>query len=49
MLSERWTTPDRTICQSIIEAHGGSIWVVRNEAQGVTFSFSLPIDMSDVT
>jgi len=36
------------ICQSIIEAHGGRIWVVRNEAQGVTFSFSLLIDMSDV-
>jgi PAS domain S-box-containing protein len=36
------------ICQSIIEAHGGRIWVVRNEAQGVTFSFSLPIDISDV-
>ena len=36
------------ICQSIIEAHGGRIWVMRNEAQGVTFSFSLPIGMSEV-
>ncbi|MEW9584768.1 AAA family ATPase [Paraburkholderia sp. DGU8] len=32
------------ICQSIVEAHGGRIWVARNEAQGVTFSFSLPVD-----
>jgi signal transduction histidine kinase len=36
------------ICQSIVEAYGGRIWVVRNEEQGVTFSFSLPIEMSDV-
>jgi PAS domain S-box-containing protein len=36
------------ICQSIIQAHSGRIWVVRNEAQGVTFSFRLPIDISDV-
>lgn len=36
------------ICRSIIEAHGGRIWVVPNEAQGVTFSFSLPIDAPEV-
>jgi signal transduction histidine kinase len=30
------------ICRSIVEAHAGAIWVVRNEVRGVTFSFSLP-------
>ncbi|NPT56109.1 trifunctional serine/threonine-protein kinase/ATP-binding protein/sensor histidine kinase [Paraburkholderia elongata] len=37
------------ICQSIVEAHGGRIWVVRNEIRGVTSSFGLPTDISDVT
>lgn len=37
------------ICQSIIEAHGGRIWVVRNEIRGMTFSFVLPTDISDAT
>jgi two-component system, LuxR family, sensor kinase FixL len=31
------------ICRSIIEAHEGRIWFVRNEDRGMTFSFSLPI------
>lgn len=34
------------ICQSIIEAHGGRIWVVRNQTAGVTFSFTLPASSS---
>jgi PAS domain S-box-containing protein len=37
------------ICRSIVEAHGGRIWVVRNEIRGVTFSFSLPTEPSDAT
>jgi PAS domain S-box-containing protein len=37
------------ICRSIVEAHAGSIWVVRNEVCGVTtFSFGLPAEPSDV-
>ncbi|WP_158790822.1 PAS domain-containing protein [Granulicella sp. L60] len=32
-----------SICRSIIEAHGGSIWVTRNKDQGATFSFRLPV------
>jgi two-component system sensor kinase FixL len=31
-----------TICQSIIEGHGGRIWAVANESEGVTFRFRLP-------
>jgi signal transduction histidine kinase len=29
------------ICRSIVEAHGGRVWVTRNTEQGVTFHFSL--------
>jgi two-component system, LuxR family, sensor kinase FixL len=37
------------ICRSIVEAHAGRIWAVRNVSRGVTFSFSLPIDSSNAT
>jgi signal transduction histidine kinase len=30
-----------SICQSIIEAHGGRIWAVPNEGPGTTFQFTL--------
>lgn len=30
------------ICQSIIEAHNGKIWITPNEKEGVTFRFRLP-------
>jgi two-component system sensor kinase FixL len=32
------------ICQSIVEAHGGQIWITPNEDEGVTFRVRLPID-----
>ncbi|MCW3846582.1 response regulator [Sphingomonas sp. LB-2] len=32
------------ICQSIVEAHGGEIWITPNEDEGVTFRVRLPID-----
>jgi hypothetical protein len=37
------------ICRSIVEAHAGRIWAVRNEVRGVTSSFSLPVETSDAT
>jgi PAS domain S-box-containing protein len=33
------------ICRSIVESHGGRIWAERNEHNGATLTFSLPIDM----
>jgi two-component system sensor kinase FixL len=32
-----------SICQSIVEAHGGKIWSEANLPQGVTFRFRLPV------
>jgi signal transduction histidine kinase len=35
------------ICRSIIESHGGRLWVTPNAAQGVTFYFTLPNELVD--
>ncbi len=32
-----------SICRSIIEAHGGTLWATPNEEAGVTFSFKIPV------
>jgi two-component system sensor kinase FixL len=38
-----------SICRSIIEAHGGKIWVDPARENGARFGFSLPLSHSAVT
>jgi PAS domain S-box-containing protein len=33
------------ICRSIVESHGGRLWVEKNEPQGAKFIFTLPVEM----
>ncbi|MDI7861601.1 PAS domain-containing protein [Rhizobiaceae bacterium n13] len=33
------------ICRSIVEAHGGKLWVEKNEPHGATFVFTLPLEV----
>ncbi|HEV3138555.1 MAG TPA: ATP-binding protein, partial [Pirellulales bacterium] len=35
------------ISRSIVEAHGGQLWVVPNPERGVTFRFTLPMNGGD--
>lgn len=37
------------ICRSIIEAHGGRLWVENNEPQGTKFIFTLPVEDAPTT
>jgi signal transduction histidine kinase len=37
------------ISRSIIDAHGGRLWVVPNEGPGATFQFTLPVGPQDCT
>ena len=35
------------ICRSIIDAHGGRLWVDANEPRGAVFRFTLPAAHED--
>lgn len=43
LTTERGLGLGLTICRSIIEAHGGKIWVENHEERGAVFYFSLPL------
>ena len=32
------------VCRSIVNAHGGRIWVEDNDPHGAVFSFTLPVE-----
>jgi signal transduction histidine kinase len=32
-----------SICRSIVEAHGGQIWALRDVGRGATFQFTIPL------
>ena len=34
-----------SICRSIVDAHGGRLWATPNLAHGVTFQFTLPVNV----
>ena len=36
-----------SICKGIVEAHGGRIWAANNPDQGVTVTFTLPLDQEE--
>jgi signal transduction histidine kinase len=38
-----------SICRSIIEAHGGQLWITCNKPQGAIFSFTLPADEENLS
>ncbi|WP_413993703.1 MASE1 domain-containing protein [Labrys okinawensis] len=37
------------ICRSIIEAHGGRLWMANNETRGATVAFTLPLVASEAS
>ena len=38
-----------SICRSIIEAHGGRLWVTSNIPQGAILTFTLPADAENLS
>ena len=36
-----------TVCRSLVEAHGGQIWVAETSPTGTTMSFTLPIEENE--
>jgi signal transduction histidine kinase len=38
-----------SICRSIVEAHGGRLWVGANEPQGAVFEFTVPAQLELVS
>jgi PAS domain S-box-containing protein len=36
-----------SICRSIVEAHGGRLWVAKNQPRGAAFHFALPVTTTE--
>lgn len=37
-----------SICRSVVESHGGKLWIAKNDASGATVAFTLPLVAADV-
>ncbi|MGJ4940358.1 ATP-binding protein [Bradyrhizobium sp. HKCCYLS1011] len=44
-----WHGHGLSICRSMIDAHGGQLWVTADKGRGAVFQFTVPVDRGYVT